>query len=105
MASHQVIGSYFMVYLIIFILLSLFLILLIYGSIASLNWRKQNPGKTTINEYEHYYFRFFYFNPNDKRFILYQRAGGGYTLNFASPIGIMIAISSIGIMLYLLFFY
>lgn len=94
-----------MVYLIVVIFLAVFLILLKYGSFASLSWRKQNPGQTSMHEYEHYYFRFFYFNPDDKRFILYQRAGGGYTLNFASPYGIMIAITGITVMFYLLFIY
>lgn len=93
-----------MVYLIIFTLLALLLTLFIYGSIASLKWRKQNHGRATINEYEHYYFRFFYFNPEDKRFILYKRAGGGYTFNFANPIGILIFLTVILSMLYLLLY-
>lgn len=92
-----------MTFMLIIFILALFLILLIYGSIASLNWRKQNQGHPSMNEYDHYYFRFFYFNPNDKRIMLYQRSGGGYTLNFANPISILIIIAIAISMLYLLF--
>jgi uncharacterized membrane protein len=88
-----------MAFTITFILLVLFLVLLIYSSIASLNWRKQNLGSTTMNEHEHYYFRFFYFNPNDKRIMLYKRGGGGYTLNFASPISILIVLAIIALLI------
>lgn len=89
-------------FIVIFILFFV-MALLIYGSYASHQWRMKNHGKYSMNEYEHYYFRFFYFNPGDKRFFLYQRAGGGYTLNFASPIAIILALVFTGCMLFLLF--
>jgi uncharacterized membrane protein len=91
-----------MEFIVLTIVVALIIILMIYGSIASLNWRKQNPGRTTMSEHEHYYFRFFYFNPDDKRFMLYKRGGGGYTLNFASPIAILIAVAILSFMLFLL---
>lgn len=59
--------------------------LIVAGALSSLDWQRKNRGEALRQEHEFYFFRFFYFNPDDKRLMLTKPGGGGYTLNFGNP--------------------
>ena len=69
---------------------------MIYGSIASQRWEKENRGQYTIAETEHFYWHLFYFNSDDSRIFVPKQTGGGFTLNFANPLSIIAGILVIG---------
>lgn len=71
-----------------------FLILLIYNAFVSYRWHKNNLGEQYKAEAEHFYWYFFYYNPNDPR--LFKPRGGGYTLNFARHTAIIAATVLVG---------
>jgi len=69
---------------------------MIYGSIASQKWHKQNRGQETITETEHFYWHLFYFNSDDSRIFVPKQTGGGFTINFANPLSIIAGFLVIG---------
>lgn len=66
--------------------------LMIYNSIASQEWHKENLGQESITESEYFYWRLFYYNSNDNRIFVPKRTGGGFTINFANPLSITASI-------------
>lgn len=69
---------------------------MIYGSIVSQKFHKQNRGHETLTETEHFYWHLFYFNSDDSRIFVPKQTGGGFTINFANPLSIIAGFLVIG---------
>ncbi|SMO54831.1 DUF5808 domain-containing protein [Gracilimonas mengyeensis] len=61
---------------------------MLYGSMASQKWHKENRGQQTITQTEHFHGHLFYFNSDDNRIFVPKQTGGGFTINFANPISV-----------------
>lgn len=69
---------------------------MIYGSITSQKWHRENRGQERITETEHFHWHLFYFNSDDNRVFVPKQSGGGITINFANPLSIIAGILVIG---------
>lgn len=68
----------------------LFLVaIFMYNSVVNYKWHRKHMEEHHQAEAEHYYWKFFYCNPDDAR--LFKPRGGGYTINFGRPSAIIIA--------------
>lgn len=56
--------------------------LLVYHSIVSHRWHRENRGEEQIRESSNWHYNLFYSNRVDPRLIVPKRTGGGYTFNF-----------------------
>lgn len=73
--------------LIIVVTVILFMaVLVIYNSIVSYRWHRENRGEEYIKEPSKWYNTFFYHNEDDPRLIVPKRTGGGYTFNFGKSL-------------------
>lgn len=69
---------------------------MIYGSLESQKWHRDKRGQETMNEADHFYGHLIYFNSDDKRIFVPKKTGGGFTINFANPISVMVGAFLIG---------
>lgn len=72
------------------LILSLLVLLIWRGAVASERWRRQNPGKSSLREKDHYIMNLVYYNREDPRFLLTGRSGG-VTVNFGHPMAVLFA--------------
>ncbi|MGF1669761.1 MAG: DUF5808 domain-containing protein [Balneolaceae bacterium] len=93
-----------MVPIIIITILTVLIGFLFYDAYASQKWKQENREQETITESDHFYWRLFYYNPDDKRILVPKRTGGGYTVNFANPLSIAAGLLVIGIVLVMIFY-
>lgn len=87
--------------LIIIILILLVTTLITVQVFAEQKWRRENPGRSTINEKDHYLLFGLYANKSDKRIFVSKRSGGGYTFNLGNPIGVLLCAILLSLILYL----
>lgn len=59
--------------------------LLVYNTVVSYRWHRNNRGEEYIRESSNWHHAFIYFNSDDPRLIVPKRTGGGYTFNFGRP--------------------
>jgi len=73
-----------------FIILITLLILtawIYFNTVITRKWRNKAP-----EEYNSWKLGVFYYNPLDKRIFIPKRTGLGFTLNFAHPVSVIIAL-------------
>lgn len=65
------------------------LAIFMYNSVSNYKWHRDHSAEQYKAEAKHYYWNFFYCNPDDPR--LFKPRGGGYTINFGRSSAIVIA--------------
>lgn len=78
--------------IIVFIVVTMFLISLIFKSIAKYSHRKNPFRKEPALDQNNYILYFFYYNPDDTRTFVPKRTNPGFTVNFAKPGIILLAL-------------
>ncbi len=73
----------------------LIVVITVYETIVTKNWRNRVP-----NEDRYWKLAIIYFNPHDKRAFLPKKSGLGFTINFANPAGVASLIALLALIYY-----
>jgi len=70
--------------------------LILYNVLGDVKQHKEKNG-SLLTDYDDWYGPL-YINSEDSRFLVQKKQGGGYTINFGNPIGMILTLISLGLL-------